>query len=132
MCAGITLLRQVLPGLLSFTTRFRGAIFVRFDRVDFFRIDVDELDIECQNGVRWDNFTGPGSSICFLSWTVQLGLHSLGHMQKGLIPAFDNAIFSNLENKWFVTLETGVELLAIEKFTLVVHTNTITLLGLDT
>ena len=61
---------------------------------------------------------------------MQLGFHSFGHVEESLIPAFDNTIFPNLENEWLVPFEAGIELLAIEELTLVVHTHAITLLWL--
>ena len=75
--------------------------------------DGDNLDLEDQGGVGWDNTSSSLSTISVVRWAGEGGLGANLKSNESLIPSFDDLSGTNGELKWLSSVVAAVEFLSV-------------------
>ena len=72
-------------------------------------MEVNELDFECEGGVRWDHWWVAVWSVGKIGWSSDRRFGSLVQLSEALVPCFDDLTDTNLALEWLVPSNRGVE-----------------------
>ena len=75
----------------------------------------DELNIEIQSGIRWDDLSNSILSVSIFRWTNNDSSFSFAHFSHSFIPSFNNLACSNHKFKWFASISWWIEFLPISQ-----------------
>ena len=75
--------------------------------------DGDNLDVEDESGVGWDDTASTCGTVPVVRWAGKSGLSANFESNESLIPALDDLAGTNNELKWLTSVVAGVELVAI-------------------